>query len=65
MLMPDNDDAWIFAIRQLKTDPKRRERYSSAALKTGKKFHIANVAPRFMELFKLAMARKKVKSLQA
>lgn len=64
MLMPDNDDAWIAAIRQLRADPVRQKRYSQAALETGKRFHISNVAPRFMDMFRLAMALKKVKLLR-
>ncbi|MDL5035910.1 glycosyltransferase [Comamonas sp. Y6] len=64
MLMPDNDDAWMDAILQLRNDPARRARYSQAALETGKRFHISNVAPRFMEMFRLAIVRKKVKALR-
>lgn len=59
VLLPDSDDAWLDAIRQLRADPARRARYARAALETGRRFHIANVAPRFMELFELAMARRR------
>lgn len=64
LLLPDNDDAWIHAIRQLRADPARRERYARAAIETGKRFHISNVAPRFMELFRLAMAQRRARVRQ-
>lgn len=59
LLLPDNDDDWIEAIRQLRGDPARRQRYAQAALETGKAYHIAKVAPRFMALFARAMAHRK------
>ncbi len=59
LLLPDNDDDWIDAIRQLRNDPARRQRYAQAALETGKAYHIAKVAPRFMALFERAMANRK------
>jgi glycosyltransferase involved in cell wall biosynthesis len=65
LLLPDNDDAWLGAIRQLRDDPARRARYGKAARETGKRFHISNVAPRFMDLFRLAMARRKAAPLLA
>ena len=60
LLLPDNDEAWIQAIEQLRADPQRRARYQQAALATGQRFHISQVAPRFMGLFQLAMARRRV-----
>ena len=44
-------------------DPARRQRYGRAARETGKRFHISNVAPRFMDLFRLAMARRRASPL--
>ncbi|ARU04347.1 glycosyl transferase family 1 [Comamonas serinivorans] len=58
LLVPDQDDAWIEAIRQLRADPARRARYAQAAIATGQRYHIANVAPRFMQLFRRAMAQR-------
>lgn len=65
LLLPDNDDAWLHAIRQLRADPARRARYAQAAIETGKRFHISNVAPRYMELFRLAMAQRRTRLQQA
>ena len=65
LLLPDSDDAWINAIEQLRADPERRARYRKAALATGQRFHIATVAPRFMELFQLAIARRRVQQSSA
>ena len=58
LLVPDHDDAWIDAIRQLRADPARRERYSKAARETGQKYHITNVAPRYQALFQRAISQK-------
>ncbi len=58
LLLPDNDDDWLRAIRQLRTDPARRERYAKAAQETGQRYHVSNVAPRFMALFQRAMAKR-------
>ncbi|GAB2459754.1 glycosyltransferase [Comamonas humi] len=58
LLLPDNDDAWIHAIRLLRADPARRERYSKAAVETGKRYHISNVAPRFMGLFQRVLTQR-------
>jgi len=54
VLLPDDDDQWIAAIRALQADPSRRARYSAAARETGKTFHISSVAPRYMRLFQKA-----------
>ena len=59
LLVPDHDDAWIDAIRQLRADPARRERYSKAARETGQKYHITNVAPRYQALFQRAISQKR------
>lgn len=59
LLVPDNDDAWIDAIARLRADPARRERYRRAAQATGKRYHISQVAPRYMGLFQRAMASRK------
>lgn len=60
LLLPDNDDAWIAAIRLMRADPARRARYSAAAQETGKRYHISKVAPRYMALFERAMIQKRV-----
>ncbi len=65
LLLPDNDDAWISAIRALRADPARRERYSLAAQETGQRYHISNVAPRFMALFQRAMIQRQAPLTQA
>lgn len=64
LLLPDCDDDWIEAIRQLRADPARRARYSAAARKSSSQFHISAVAPKYMDLFRLAMARHKASRLQ-
>jgi len=50
-----NDDAWIAAIKDLLADPDRRRRYSDAARKTGRNFHVSATAPRYMRLFRRAV----------
>jgi len=57
LLLPDDDDAWIAAIKELATDPGRRARYGDAAEVMGYGLHISQVAPRYMSLFKTAMRR--------
>ena len=59
LLLPDNDDSWIDAIRQLRADPARRARYAKAAIETGQRYHISQVAPRYMALFERALAQKR------
>jgi glycosyltransferase involved in cell wall biosynthesis len=59
LLLPDNDDAWIEAIAALRADPARRARYSRAAQETGRQYHVAKVAPRFMALFERALAQRR------
>lgn len=59
LLIPDNDDAWIAAIRLMRVDTARRARYSVAAQETGKRYHISKVAPRYMGLFERAMTQKR------
>ncbi|KAA0912250.1 glycosyltransferase [Aquicoccus porphyridii] len=58
-LLPDDDDKWIEMIKALKDDPERRARYSKAARKTGRSFHISAVAPRYLRLFRQAMNARK------
>ncbi len=65
LLLPDNDDAWIDAIRALRADPARRARYSKAAQETGQQYHISNIAPRFMALFERALAQRRAPLLPA
>jgi len=59
LLLPDNDDAWIEAIHALRADPARRARYSRAAQETGRQYHVAKVAPRFMALFERALVQRR------
>ncbi|MEG1769788.1 MAG: glycosyl transferase family 1, partial [Comamonas sp.] len=59
LLLPDNDDAWIAAIRALRADPARRARYSQAAQETGRKYHISQIAPRFLALFERALSQRR------
>lgn len=63
LLAPDSDEAWLAAIRLLQHDPARRARYSAAAKRTGEAFHISRIAPRYMQLFELAMAKHKVQAM--
>jgi glycosyltransferase involved in cell wall biosynthesis len=58
LLLPDDDDQWIKAIRELKDDPARRARYSAAAVETGRSYHISVVASKYMALFNKAMETK-------
>lgn len=59
LLLPDNDDAWIAAIRALRADPARRARYAKAAQETGRQYHISKIAPRFMALFERALGQRR------
>lgn len=64
VLLPDDDEAWIAAIRALMIDPARRLRYSTAARDMARDLHISAVAPRYLRLFDQAIkARKKRLSL--
>lgn len=65
LLVPDSDEAWIEAIRQLRGDPARRARYGTAARQSSQRFHISSVAPRYMDLFRLAIARRQAERIQA
>ncbi|WP_159912946.1 glycosyltransferase [Pantoea sp. 18069] len=65
LLLPDNDDAWIEAIRALRADPPRRARYAKAAQETGRQYHISNIAPRFMALFERAMGQRRAPLITA
>lgn len=57
-LVPDDDEAWLAAIRSLMADPERRRRYGDAARETGRSYHLSAVAPRYMRLFRQAMAAR-------
>ncbi len=59
LLLPDDDERWIEAIRALKQDPDRRARYGAAAQETGRSFHISAVAPRYMRLFRQAIEARR------
>lgn len=61
MLLPDDDQAWLAAIASLRSDPQRQQRYRQAAMETGKAFHIANVAPLYMDLFRMAMSNQRTR----
>lgn len=63
MLAPDSDEAWLATIRQLQADPTRRARYSAAARRTGEAFHISKIAPRYMQLFELAIAKRQAQAM--
>jgi glycosyltransferase involved in cell wall biosynthesis len=54
-LVPDDDDAWIGAVKALLRDPARRSRYGRAAAEAGRGFHPSVAAPRYMRLFRQAM----------
>lgn len=58
LLLPDDDEAWIAAIRALMIDPARRARYAAAARDAGRGYHISAVAPRYLRLFRQAMDRR-------
>lgn len=57
-LVPDDDDAWIAAIKALMNDPQRRTRYCEAARETGRSFHVSATAPRYLRLFQKAVRRR-------
>lgn len=64
VLLPDDDEAWIAAIRALMIDPSRRLRYAKAAQDMARDLHVSAVAPRYLRLFDQAIkARKKRLSL--
>lgn len=63
MLAPDFDEAWLSAIRLLRDDPARRARYSAAARTTGEAYHISKIAPRYMQLFELAVAKRQARAM--
>lgn len=65
LLLPDNDDVWIEAIRALRADPARRARYGQAAQQTGQQYHISKIAPRFMALFERALGQRRAPLLAA
>lgn len=56
LLLPDDDGLWLREIRRLRDDPAERARLGAAAAVTGAEYHIATIAPKFMALFRRAMA---------
>lgn len=56
LLLPDDDGLWLREIRRLRDDPAERARLGAAAAQTGTEYHIGRVAPKFMALFRRAMA---------
>ncbi|MBK4215892.1 glycosyltransferase [Paracoccus caeni] len=58
VLLPDDDEAWLSAIRALKDDPDRRARLSRSARILGQQFSLSSVAPRYMQLFRQAVENR-------
>lgn len=56
LLLPDDDELWLREIRRLRDDPAERARLGAAAAATGAEHHIGKIAPKFMALFRRAMA---------
>ena len=56
LLLPDDDGLWLREIRRLRDEPAERARLGAAAAATGAEYHISKVAPKFMALFRRAMA---------
>ena len=62
-LLPDEDAAWISAIKALMEDPDRRKRYGAAARIMSIQHHsYAAVTPRYMQLFRKAMQNRKMRN---
>lgn len=61
LLLPDDDNAWLAAIDELRNDPERRLRFSQGAMVTGQSYHISRVAPRYMSLFKKAILQRQLR----
>lgn len=58
-LLPDDDDAWIAEIEALAQDPARRLRYGQKARYLARlHYSLPAVAPRYMGLFRQAMANR-------
>lgn len=55
ILLPDDDDLWIQAIRRLKDDSALRNRLSQGATWRGRDYHVSIAAPRYMQLFRRAV----------
>lgn len=55
LLLPLDDARWIDTVEALRADKDWRARLSAGARQTGERFHISNVAPRYMTLFRQAM----------
>ncbi|MBN7787135.1 glycosyltransferase [Ponticoccus gilvus] len=61
-LLPDDDEAWIDEITALAQDPERRLRYGQAACARGRLLYsLQAVAPRYLNLFRLAMDRRQAR----
>ncbi len=55
LLLPDDPDAWVDAIRTLKAAPEQRARLGHAARILGQGLTLQAAAPRYMTLFRQAM----------
>lgn len=56
LLLPDDDALWLREIRRLRDNPAERARLGRGAAATGAEYHIEKIAPRFMALFRRAIA---------
>lgn len=56
LLLPDDDDLWLREIRRLRDLPSERAALAAGAAQTGAEYHISKIAPKFMALFRQAMA---------
>lgn len=58
-LLPDEDDAWITAILELRDNPAARQRLGGTArVMAQRQYDLPVVAPRYMGLFRQAMANR-------
>ncbi|MBE9640102.1 glycosyltransferase [Salipiger mangrovisoli] len=65
-LLPDDDDAWITEIEALAQDPARRFRYGQKARYLARlHYSLPAVAPRYMGLFRQAMANRDARTKDA
>ncbi|MEN9060148.1 glycosyltransferase [Ponticoccus litoralis] len=61
-LLPDDDEAWIDEITAPAQDPERRLRYGqSACARARLLYSLQAVAPRYLNLFRLAMDRRQAR----
>lgn len=61
LLLPDDDTAWISAIKTLAADPDQRARYSTAARKMSRTYHVSKVAARYLELCQRAIHNRRAR----